>query len=135
MATIDPKTVLWANIQRYMGGDSVTIEAVQRRTGVGRGTIGRIKQGDTSIGTDVLFAIAEALKVEVWQLLVPHSGNKTPPTTLAGALEVLATALHEADEPTRDLVAGMLGGLARNPENHAKVALGLTAMLQEGSQR
>ena len=49
--------------------------------------------------------------------------------SLAQAVEAVAMAISPADPATRELAAGLLAGLARSPENHARVALGLLAML------
>lgn len=72
MASTDPKTYLWQNICSLMGIDSPSIDAVTKRTKVGRGTIQRIKEGTTSVGVDNLAQIADAFDVEVWKLLAPN---------------------------------------------------------------
>lgn len=81
MAVTDPKDYLWKNVCFLMGwreGDpEPTIDAVQiRLKEIGRGTVQRIKEGSTSIGTDKLVQIAGAFNLEAWQLLVP--GLKLP---------------------------------------------------------
>ena len=58
MASQDPKTFLWSNIALLMGTASPTVDAVQRKTQVGRGTVQRIKEGSTSTGTDTLLEYA-----------------------------------------------------------------------------
>ena len=98
MASQDPKTFLWSNIALLMGTGSPTVDAVQRKTQVGRGTVQRIKEGSTSTGTDTLLAIADAFGVEPWELLQPQLGkktatldaNKATSPTLAQAMEVVA---------------------------------------------
>lgn len=90
-----------------MGPESPTVDAVQRRTKVGRGTVQRIKEGETSIGTDKLLAIADAFNVEPWTLLHPTLDETvrnletpaSPPPTLAQALDVVMDAL--AKSPTK----------------------------------
>ena len=77
MASQDPKTFLWSNIALLMGTGSPTVDAVQRKTQVGRGTVQRIKEGSTSTGTDTLLAIADAFGVEPWELLHPQLGKQT----------------------------------------------------------
>ena len=64
----------------------------------------------------------------------PHAGLSAPPH-LGAALASLATLLSGADPATRDLAAGMLANLARNPENHARVAMGMLAMLGNGGAK
>jgi SOS-response transcriptional repressor LexA len=71
METNDPKAVLWENITHLMGGVA-TVDAVHRKAKtVGRGTIQRIKEGNTSVGTNVLAELASAFGVEPWQLILP----------------------------------------------------------------
>ena len=77
MASQDPKTFLWSNIALLMGTGPPTVDAVQRKTQVGRGTVQRIKEGSTSTGTDTLLAIADAFGVEPWELLHPQLGKQT----------------------------------------------------------
>ena len=76
MAAIDPKDYLWKNICSLMGNDAPTVDVVQERLDVGRGTVQRIKKGETSVGTDILVQIAGKFGLEAWQLLVP--GLKLP---------------------------------------------------------
>ena len=75
MPALDPKDYLWKNLCLLMGSPEPTVDSVQAKTGVGRGTIQRIKEGETSVGTDKLRQIADAFHLETWQLLVP--GLKT----------------------------------------------------------
>ncbi|WP_342617193.1 helix-turn-helix transcriptional regulator [Rhodoferax sp. GW822-FHT02A01] len=69
----DVKKVLWENIERLMrhhyGKKNITKLASESE--VGNGTIQRIEEQNTSVGVDNLEKIADALKVEIWQLLVP----------------------------------------------------------------
>lgn len=80
MPAIDPKDYLWRNICSLMGDPEPTVDSVQAKTGVGRGTVQRIKEGQTSVGTDKLTQIAEAFGLEAWQLLVPglHAPDHLP---------------------------------------------------------
>lgn len=105
---------------------------------VGRSTVQRVKDAQTTVNLDYIEVFAKVFQKEPWQLLHPQLGESepqaalSPSPTLAQALEVVAGALSNADVPTRDLAASMLGNLARNPENHARVAIGLLAMLGNG---
>lgn len=125
MASQDPKTFLWSNIALLMGTGSPTVDAVQRKTQVGRGTVQRIKEGSTSTGTDTLLAIADAFGVEPWELLQPQLGKQTATLgaykatspTLAQALEVLAGSLNQLPDERRELVAQHLQTLARAPDS------------------
>ncbi len=87
-----------------MGTGAPTVDAVQRKTQVGRGTVQRIKEGSTSTGTDTLLAIADAFGVEPWELLQPQLGKQTATLgackatspTLAQALEVVMDAMAQS---------------------------------------
>lgn len=123
MASQDPKTFLWSNIALLMGTGSPTVDAVQRKTQVGRGTVQRIKEGSTSTGTDTLLAIADAFGVEPWELLHPQLGkqtanlvaNKATSPTLAQALEVVAAALSSVPVEKRQALLGVLATYASDP--------------------
>lgn len=84
---------LWANIAALMGADPEMpglLDRVQRKTGVGRGIIQRIQGGpealrdlaeggkEPSVELRSLVAIANALKVEVWELLKPSKRAADP---------------------------------------------------------
>ena len=106
-----------------MGTGSPTVDAVQRKTQVGRGTVRRIKEGSTSTGTDTLLAIADAFGVEPWELLHPQLGkqtanlvaNKATSPTLAQALEVVAAALSSVPVEKRQALLGVLATYASDP--------------------
>ena len=106
-----------------MGTGSPTVDAVQRKTQVGRGTVQRIKEGSTSTGTDTLLAIADAIGVEPWELLHPQLGkqtanlvaNKATSPTLAQALEVVAAALSSVPVEKRQALLGVLATYASDP--------------------
>ncbi len=124
-----------------MGTGSPTVDAVQRKTQVGRGTVQRIKEGSTSTGTDTLLAIADAFGVEPWELLRPQLGkqtanlgaNKATPPTLAQALEVVAGALYAADDLTIDQVRPLLSRLVDEPSRAAEIVPRLSALLSSNS--
>lgn len=94
MPAEDPKDYLWRNICSLMGSDEPTVDSVQIRTGIGRGTVQRIKEGETSIGTDKLKQISEAFGLEVWQLLVP--GLRLPDDPAADEHLISAAAMRLA---------------------------------------
>jgi hypothetical protein len=92
----EPRTFLWGNICALMGyGPDVeepSIDAVQERVGVGRGTVQRIR--DENIGTRLnsIATIAESLGVPVWRLLQDGGGPS------ARSL-VVATMLDKIEDP------------------------------------
>ena len=129
MLVTDPKTYLWRNICLLMKCESPTVDAVQLKTKVGRGTVQRIKEGQTSIGTDKLLAIAEAFDIELSDLLQPdlkpqtpsaHAKPSTTTPTLAETLAQLGQVIAASDELTRDqlkpLFTRMLDEPQRAPE-------------------
>jgi hypothetical protein len=67
----DPKTYLWANICALMKEPAPSIDRAAKVLKIGRGTVQRIKEAQTSVGLDVLRDVAAALKTEVWTLLTP----------------------------------------------------------------
>lgn len=52
--------------------------------------------------------------------------------SLAETLERLGQLLQQADASTRETAAALLASLARNPDNHTKVATALGALLGNG---
>lgn len=83
MATGDPRAYLWQNVCKLMShaglGDDPSIDAVQNKTRVGRGTIQRIRDGEAASRLSSLVTIAHAFKIEVWQLLTPALDPEHPP--------------------------------------------------------
>lgn len=98
----DPTTYLWENICALMGAENPSIDAVTARVKVGRGTVQRIKEGATATRLDILHTIAEALGVEVWQLLVPGASRANLPT-LATDRESLASRLDSIEQRIEQL--------------------------------
>lgn len=102
MPFIDPSSVLWENICRLMGyapGEKgPSIDAVQRRVGVGRGTVQRIKEKSAAAQLDSLTTIAAKLGVPVWKLLQPLD-ELPPPASHVSARARVVAELFETLEP------------------------------------
>ncbi len=115
----DPKTYLWANICTLLGDSSPSIDKVAKAVGVGRGTVQRIKEAQTSVGLDVLREIAAALKTEVWALL-------RPPEEKADGLDYKTAALMAAyaweDEAERELLVTFCHAVSKKLEKMAESA-------------
>ncbi|WP_137860779.1 helix-turn-helix transcriptional regulator [Variovorax sp. 3P27G3] len=83
----DSKLVLWENIATLMkakyGRENLTRLATEAK--VGPGTVSRIKAHETSVGLDVVEAIARIFKLEPWQLLVPGLDATSLPTLSTGS--------------------------------------------------
>lgn len=73
MADKSIKTVLWANVRALMLNrwQEENINRLAREADLGPATIQRIKGAKTSIGIDVIEAIAKYFKVQPWQLIAP----------------------------------------------------------------
>ncbi len=80
MKKIDSKLVLWQNVSALMtdryGRENLTRLASEAK--IGPGTVSRIKAHETSVGLDVVEALARLFKIEPWQLLVPGLSASTP---------------------------------------------------------
>lgn len=96
MEPIDPKSYLWGNICALIGGPEPTIDAAMKRLKVGRGTVQRIRDAQTSVGLDVLRTISGEFGIEVWQLLQPPHAKDRPLDWYSLAQQI-ATA-HYDDE-------------------------------------
>lgn len=68
----DSKKVLWENVSKLMVArySKENLTKLAADAGIGPATCTRIKEQKTSVGTDVLEAVAGALKVLPWHLLV-----------------------------------------------------------------
>jgi DNA-binding Xre family transcriptional regulator len=131
MSKKDSKQVLWENVSRLMkahyGKENLT--RLSQDAGIGPGTCTRIKEKSTSVGTDVLEAVAKALKVQPWELLMPGLGTDVKPAaevrepspsytviSPAQAIAVLAESLHALDNPESREAAGLfLQKMAADP--------------------
>ncbi len=73
----DTKTLLWRNVAALMHREwgEERLSELARRTGLGAATMTRIKKQETSVGLDVLEAIAKFFKVEPWQLITQDLGT------------------------------------------------------------
>lgn len=73
--------VLAANLNALMASDESlnTVEKLAGRSKVGTGTIDRLRRAEASARLYTLAAIADAFKVEPWQMLVPGFMPNNPP--------------------------------------------------------
>ena len=73
MTTQDSKQVLWENISKLMVHryGKVNLTAFAKDVGIGPATSSRIKERQTSVGTDILDRIAKAFGVSSWSLIDP----------------------------------------------------------------
>lgn len=84
MVRRDVKTILWENVQALMRARYGKINQARfiADSGVGNGTVTRIKSCRVSVGIDKLQEIAEAYGLEAWHLLVPDLDPLNPPLSL-----------------------------------------------------
>ena len=73
MDQIDERKILWANVAALMNlryGEE-NLSRLAREAKIGPASMTRIKEQQTSVGTEAMGKIAVALKVQAWQLLFP----------------------------------------------------------------
>ena len=114
MAKIDSKKVLWDNVSRLMdkryGKENLTKLAKDAKMGPGSAT--RIKNQETSVGTDILDQLAVALEVQTWQLLVPDlDADSLPELNKEWPFELirLSQFLQLDEKARRDIENAMAG--------------------------
>lgn len=133
------RQILGANLSSLMNSSSelASAPAVERATAqkglkVGRSTVQRVKDGDTTVNLDYIEVFAKVFHKEPWQLLHPAIGEMASSTdatpTLAQALEVVAGALNQLPDDRRELVAQHLQTLARAPDSARAMESLLAAM-------
>lgn len=61
--------MVYENIEKMCEKKGISISALEKRAGLGNGTIGKWKSGDVSPTIDSLCAVANALGIEVTKLL------------------------------------------------------------------
>lgn len=123
----DPKTYLWAAIKRRLGvQDDVGVDAVFARlkgSGLSRGTVQRIKEGKTSIGTDNLLKVASSLGIEVWELCVPPGAVaelkpiEAPAASIPVAFSTIEKALSSVEPSELPNLLSSIGLLVTEPSN------------------
>lgn len=81
MTPVDTKPILWQNVAALMrhhwGGENLS--RLSREARVGPGTVSRIKEQRTSVGLDVLEAVAGVFELQAWHLLTPSLDPSNPP--------------------------------------------------------
>lgn len=136
--------ILWANITRRLqldGRPRIGINEVHRQTKVGRGTIQRIKEGG-NVTLDSLQAVADALRVEPWQLLVkdaqaaPSAAEPSPiyrAETNSELVEAVGRLVQRVPDETRAAFADVLAGWVRSAGDESRQAA-LLALLNVQSK-
>lgn len=96
------KRNLWRSLEALMtarwGG--VNINRLSRESGVGLGTVARLKSDDTSIALDKLDLFAKLFGVEPWELLTPNfSENSQNQRSLSPMAVDVALSLDQITDP------------------------------------
>lgn len=123
------RQILGANLSSLMNSSSelASAPAVERATAqkglkVGRSTVQRVKDGDTTVNLDYIEVFAKVFHKEPWQLLHPAIGEMASSTdavpTLAQALEVVGRALLAADPAMRSSAVDLLVTYVRDPASN-----------------
>lgn len=78
---IETKTVLAENLNRLMACNlSLSSNPkLAKRSGVGLGTVARVRNADVSVNLDTLSSISTCFDLQPWQLLVPGLDPLHPP--------------------------------------------------------
>ena len=121
MTKRDSKLVLWNNVSALMkaryGKENLT--RLAKDAGIGPGTASRIKEHETSVGIDVLDAIAKAFKVSAWQLLVPGLNVQALPRLAeSGSWPIPGLDLDAMTRLPAEEKAKIRGYIERSVEEH-----------------
>lgn len=105
MKPVDTKPILWGNVSALMrhhwGKENLT--RLSREAEIGPGTASRIKEQRTSVGIEVLEAVASVFDLQAWHLLTPNLDPRNPPVIYLSRSEA---ALYERFRASaRDLAA------------------------------
>ncbi len=75
------RDIIGKNLTELMKSDMSlnTLDKVATKSGVGRGTVDRMKKADVAVTVDTLEAIANTFKLQPWQLLIPNLIPSNPP--------------------------------------------------------
>ena len=107
MAEPNERPYIWRNICTLMGMADPSLDKVAAHTGVGRGSLQRIRDGSASPQLSTLEAIARKFGLSVWQLLVPDISRDAPPKLAVTQQEELrAIAKAEARAAVSELMDG-----------------------------
>lgn len=110
MAPTDPKSYIWKNVVRLLGvPESTGVDAATSllaNSGLSRGTVQRLREGKTSIGTDIFLKLADHFQIEVWELLTP-AGVRSESEALAAA-SGLESSFAEVERALAKLDRGSL---------------------------
>lgn len=135
---LDSKKVLWENVLSLMVDryKKENLTKLAKDSGIGPGTMTRIKEQETSVGVDTLEKLAVVAKVEPWQLLHPSMGKSNDSASnqplalvnqaqlainnvasLNQAMDVLLANIGQVDPAKRGMVNATLAYLVDHPDD------------------
>lgn len=139
MSTRALSKVLWENIVALMGVEDPSLNAIAQRTGVGRGNIQRIRDGE-NVTLSTIESLARAFRVPAWQMLVPKSGPILPtleqaapvmplrPLTDEQLVDHLVDWVRRLPPDSRSVLADVVAGWVRMDDNGDRKAAVLALM-------
>lgn len=83
------RAVLWANVSALMRHHwrKENLSRLAREANIGPGSASRIKDQETSVGIDIVQAVADVFGLQPWQLMTPGLDPKSPPAYVMPASE------------------------------------------------
>ena len=111
----DTKKTIWANYCRVMSArHGVTTKGqLAKKAGFAPATATRLTVGETDFGIDKLEGMADAAKVQPWQLLIPDMDPKQPPQLVdpenAWPLQIAPGQWRALPPESQNLVHGYIG--------------------------
>lgn len=119
------RRVLWENVLALMvrkwGRENVTGFATW--TGIGVGSVLRIREQKTSVGLDIVEKIAKKVGLEhSWQLLVPGLDALSPPMLAEDAAEL--REIQEQISRTHEAMSGVLRSAGERIADDAAIPVG-----------
>lgn len=139
MSTRALSNVLWDNLVAMMGTPNPSLNAIAKRTGVGRGNIQRIRDGD-NVTLSTVDDLARAFRVPAWQLLMPKHGPAASAVPSEGAVLPLRPLsdeqlvdhvgewVHRLPPDSRSALADVVAGWVRMDDNSDRKAAVLALM-------
>jgi len=135
MLSMSVKDILAANLKKLMDSDARlrTCDAVGQRSGVSRSTINRVTRGSGGVSVDHAEEIAQAFKLELWQLLSPNLDPQAPPVLSTGDQNVmrLARIIASLDESQQAQVIGFVSGVKVNQGLRPNIAIDDNSTIQQ----
>jgi len=81
MKPIDSKLILWENVSALMRHHwgKTNLKRLSSEAQIGLASCDRMKKQKTSVGLDILEAVAEVFELQAWHLLTPNLDPGNPP--------------------------------------------------------